>query len=109
MNEQEHANVWSPEPEKQAAAIRKQALEHATFIVKFIEAEKIAPPKRVAGKDVGGVTFLAWSQGNMYLMSFLSNISQLDPSTNAVLERYLRTTIIYGNEHSFMIGLVYGY
>jgi hypothetical protein len=86
--------------------IREQALEIATFLVRFIEAEGISPPKRIApgsDKEVGGISLVAWSQSNAFLLSLLSNISLLDAYTDALLERYLRVVFMYGEPQSDII------
>lgn len=90
------ANVWSQDPEKQAAALRDYAIEFATFVTRFIEMEKIPPPKRVGDKEFGGVSLLAWSQGTALLLSFLSHIPFYDTHANVLLERYIRTVMIVG-------------
>ncbi|KAI0089050.1 hypothetical protein BDY19DRAFT_122499 [Irpex rosettiformis] len=95
LNDHEIANVWSSDPNRQANALREQAVELAVFMARFIDGENIPAPKRVNGQEVGGVSFLAWSQGNGPLLSLLANISQLDNRTNAVLERYMRTVFVY--------------
>ena len=65
-------------------------------MARFIEAENLPAPQQINGQDLGGASFIAWSQGNGPLLSLLANISQLDEGTNAVLERYIRTVFIYG-------------
>ena len=96
MNDREISNVWSTQPDRQATALRNQAIEIAVFMARFIEAENLPTPQRINGQDLGGASFIAWSQGNGPLLSLLANISQLDEGTNAVLEHYIRTVFIYG-------------
>jgi hypothetical protein len=106
LDSRELANLRSQEPETQAMVIREQALEIATFLVRFIEAEGISPPKRIApgsDKEVGGISLVAWSQSNAFLLSLLSNISLLDAYTDALLERYLRVVFMYGEPQSDII------
>ncbi|KAI0690983.1 hypothetical protein BC835DRAFT_1280048 [Cytidiella melzeri] len=103
LNEPELARVLSQEPEEQAAALRGQGVELATFIAHFIEAEKVPVPTVVDGKDVGGISFLAWSQGNSVLLSFLSNISLLDAHTSTLLERYM-PRYFYADPPSWVLG-----
>ena len=96
LNDREISNVWSTQPDRQATALREQAVEIAVFMARFIEAENLPAPQQINGQNVGGVSFLAWSQGNGPLLSLLASISQLDEGTNATLERYIRTVFIYG-------------
>jgi hypothetical protein len=96
LNESEMANVYSQEPERQAAYLRDQAIELATFMARFIEAENIPAPKRLGERDVGGVSLVTWSQGNGHMLSLLSNISNLDSQTSSLLGQYLRTVFMYG-------------
>jgi hypothetical protein len=90
------ANIWSNDPVAQATALREEAMQLATFIARFIQAENIPPPQLVDEKEIGGASLLVWSAGNGHLFSLLSNISRLDRHTDALLEQYLRTAIIYG-------------
>lgn len=96
LNEQEMTNLWSQEPDKQAAAIRDQGFELATFIARFIEGKSIPAPRIVGGKMVGGISLLAWSQGNGPLMSLLANIPRLDVDMSALLGQYMRVVFMYG-------------
>jgi hypothetical protein len=96
LNERELANLSSNDPERQSASVRDQALELATFIARFIETEHIPAPKCIDGKTVGGISILGWSQGNVLLFGLLAHASALDSHTNSLLERYMRTPIVYG-------------
>ncbi|KAI0775346.1 hypothetical protein BC629DRAFT_1290877 [Irpex lacteus] len=84
LNDREIANVWSMNPDRQATALRDQAIELARFMTRFIEAENLPAPKYINGAEVGGVSFLAWSQGNGPLLSFLANISRLDDRNKCI-------------------------
>ena len=90
------ADVWSPDPERQATALRSQALELAVFIARFIEREDIPPPSQTEGKETGGIACMAWSQGCGPFLSLLASISHMDVHTSALLERYMRTVFLYG-------------
>ena len=96
LNEQEMTNLWSQEPDKQAAAVRDQGFELATFVARFIEEKSIPAPRNAGGKMVGGISLLAWSQGNGPLMSLLANILRLGVHTSALLGRYMRVVFMYG-------------
>jgi hypothetical protein len=105
LDSRELVNLRSQEPDTQAGVIREQALEIATFLVRFIEAEGIPAPKCIASgsdKEVGGISLVAWSQGNAFLLSLLSNIALLDARTDALLERYLRVVFMYGEAQSLL-------
>ncbi|KAI0092042.1 hypothetical protein BDY19DRAFT_576011 [Irpex rosettiformis] len=104
LNDNEMSNLWSQEPKNQAIAIGSHATELATFIARFIEENNIPPPDFIDGKVVGGISLLAWSQGNGPLMSLLANIPPSTDHTSILLGRYIRTVFMY-DPPSMVLGI----
>lgn len=70
--------------------------EIAAFLCWFVEHERI-PPLSVKGTvRAGGVSALAWSYGASIGLSFFAHADVYSRETRALLEKYLRSLIIYG-------------
>lgn len=65
-------------------------------IAHFIRTKHLPPPTDVSGSQSGGVCILAWSAGNVFLLSLLANLDSLDKGVNSLLERYVTSVVIFG-------------
>lgn len=86
QNKDDHAN-----------ALLKQAREIATFLVHIIKTNGLPPPTTNSeGRTTGGLVLLTWSAANALLLSFLANVTLFNAEVRSLLERYLRSAVIFG-------------
>jgi len=86
----------------QASMISDRGHELALFLVWFIQSSEI-PPLAIAESSMegdgsftsGGLSILGWSWGNSAILSFLSHADSLPMKMQVLLEKYLRTYVIY--------------
>lgn len=83
---------------KQEAAVRAQGLEIAAFLKHLIVSEALPPVAETGGQKTGGVALLSWSLGNIWPLSMLGNWNHVHPETQSLLQRSLRTLMLFG-EH----------
>lgn len=88
--------LTSTDVEAASAALLDLSEEIASAIARIIKNEKLLAPSDVGGKRTGGVSIMAWSAGNAFLLSILGNIAALDKEVSATLERHLTSCILYG-------------
>lgn len=99
-------NICSTDASTQELAVRAQGKEIATFIKNFVAAENPPAVKEVDGKKTGGVAVMSWSLGNAWSLSLLANLEYIDDATRFVLEKWLRTFILYGERDAVPPGSV---
>lgn len=93
----ELALLRSTSKEDQEHFLKDLVLEYARFLEWFIEHEKPIPLKENAdGKRTGGVSLVFWSGGNGMGIGFFAYANLLPQRTREVLEKYLRSYILYG-------------
>lgn len=80
----------------QCTAMEDEGRCIASFLQYFINSQNIPPLHFVDGKKKGGVTVLAWSLGNIFLLPFLAYAHRFEESTKLLLEKYLRTIVVFG-------------
>ncbi|KAI0340788.1 alpha/beta-hydrolase [Trametopsis cervina] len=96
LSDEELARLVSRHPPEEARALAEQGVEIARFVAEMIKLERFpCPSVGEDGKKSGGVSILAWSLGNMYLLSMLGNLAMVDNDANDLLEKYVRSVIIY--------------
>ena len=84
-------------PTAQAAFIRAQGLEIATFLKEYIQSNNIPPVCSGAdGNRCGGVVVVGWSRGCSIATSFLAHASSFPQEIVLFLERYLRKIVLHG-------------
>ncbi|KAF7791491.1 hypothetical protein EIP86_002507 [Pleurotus ostreatoroseus] len=81
--------------ETQCTAMEDEGRCIASFLRYFIESQKIPPLQFVEGKRKGGVTVLAWSLGNIFLLPFLAYAHRFEENIKSLLTRYLRTIVVF--------------
>ena len=80
--------------------------ELATFLTWYIEAENIPAKSEGTGSDgsgnrtTGGISVLAWSMGNLVPLALLAHLETLVEKQRDVLEKYLRSYIMFGKQLS---------
>ncbi|KAI0092160.1 Alpha/Beta hydrolase protein [Irpex rosettiformis] len=101
LTDEELSRLMSRDPVEEALALSTQGMEFARFVKGIIELERFPRPRETTdektGKErrVGGVSILAWSLGNTYLLSLLGHLGSLSDDVNEVLEGYVRNAIVY--------------
>ncbi|KAI8978850.1 alpha/beta-hydrolase [Trametes punicea] len=86
-----------PSAESSKKVMAARGVELAAFIRWFIEKEEIPPiQKRAAGHGhVGGLSLLSWSGGNSHTVALFANLDKISGETQDLLEKYLRSFIMY--------------
>ena len=92
--------LFGGSPNEQGKALKARGFELATFLRWFIEKESIPQIHTAAGGDkaVGGLSILAWSGGNSQTMPLFAYADELPEETQALLDKYLRSFIMYGKD-----------
>lgn len=71
-----------------------RVLELAAFLKWFVEEEAIP---QLSENGSGGLSIVMWSSGNFVGVAFLGVADMIPPSSREVLNRYIRSFIIYGS------------
>lgn len=77
----------------QLLVVKGIGLELATFMARFVQTHNIPKP---TGRRKGGLAVVAWSLGNMALLSFLAHGHEFPEEIRNVLDDFLRVAISYG-------------
>ncbi|TCD64176.1 hypothetical protein EIP91_004448 [Steccherinum ochraceum] len=85
--------------EQQAAFMKQRVKELAAFFAWFIQKENIPLKKEVNGKKTGGFSWIAWSGGNAYSVSFFGFPEVIPEHERQLIERYLRSYVMYDPAH----------
>lgn len=96
LSDDQLAKLASYHAEDQASVFLDQSKDIAGLIAHIIKIEGLHPPSEKDGVRTGGVSILAWSAGNAFLLSLLANTDALDPEAGSLLERYVTSVIFYG-------------
>ena len=80
------------------SAVQARGFEIATFLRWFIETEKIPRIHALpgSGRNVGGLSLLSWSGGNVQTLSMFANADKLPMETRELFDCHLRSFILYG-------------
>ena len=94
----EELDAYEGKPDAQRLALQSRGAEIAEFLRWFIEKENIPPLQQTSGSGaaVGGLSLLSWSGGNSLTLSMFAHVDELAESTNELLNKYLRSFILYG-------------
>ena len=98
MSEAQITSLSSENPEAIAKVFFQLSQNIAFGIAHLILSERLPLPQGDKGFETGGVRILGWSAGNVFLLSLLANLGSLNPYVNALLERYVTSVIIDGEE-----------
>ncbi|KAJ3557176.1 hypothetical protein NM688_g1611 [Phlebia brevispora] len=82
----------------QASIMEDQGRQIAKFLEWFVTKHKVPQLRVIDGKKSGGLSVLAWSLGNVFLLAFLAYAHKLEEKTKSVLEKYLRSAIVFGQQ-----------
>ncbi|KAI0700597.1 hypothetical protein BC835DRAFT_397203 [Cytidiella melzeri] len=82
-------------PEEQETVIYADAVDFAMIMAQLIRQEGLPPHSEVEDVKTGGICIFSWSAGCTPIISLLANITSLDESLSALLERYLCTVILF--------------
>lgn len=96
LTDEQLASLCSADSVEAGAALFDQVREIARLITSLITSEGIPAPVRDGQRTSGGVSILAWSGGNAYLLSLLANHSSLENDTRALLDKYLTCAVLWG-------------
>lgn len=88
--------LTSADAEAVTAVILDLSKEIAFVIAQIIKNESLPEPSDLGGRRSGGVSIMAWSAGNVLMLSMLGNIAALAKDIGATLERHLISCVIYG-------------
>lgn len=96
LSDAQIAKLTSSNAEDQATVLLDQAKDVARLIGHLIKTENLPSPVENNNRRSGGVSILAWSIGNAYLLSLLANTDKLDKELNTLLERFVSSVLFYG-------------
>jgi len=81
--------------EDQERFLQERVLEYARFVEWFIEREQPPALQESKGKRAGGISAVFWSGGNGLGVAFLAYADLLPQHTREVLEKYIRSYVLY--------------
>ena len=96
MFSEKELEAFRGDQEAQGAAVAKLGREIVALLEHIIKQLSLSPVSIEGGKRTGGVAVMAWSYGNVVTMSMLAHAGQLPSQTQDVLNRYVRTVVLYG-------------
>lgn len=76
--------------------MKQRVLELAAFFSWYIEKEQIPPLQELDGQKTGGFSLITWSAGNAYGVSFLGFAEIIPSQQRQLIERYMRSYVLYG-------------
>jgi len=95
-NEVELKQLTSGDKDRQEDFIHSRVEELGRFLEWYIEKEAIPLLVEVDGGRTGGLSLMGWSSGNHLSLSFFARGDIMPGKTRAMLDRYLRSLVIYG-------------
>ena len=84
--------------EAQNGAVARLGRELVVFLDQIIQELALPPIVLDDGKKSGGLAVMAWSYGNVVLMSMLAHADDWPAETKDLLRRYIRTVVLYGGQ-----------
>ncbi|TCD60168.1 hypothetical protein EIP91_010615 [Steccherinum ochraceum] len=85
--------------EPQVAFMKQRVKELAAFFAWYIQMENIPLKKEVNGRKTGGFSWVAWSGGNAFGISFFGLPEVIPEDQRQLIERYLRSYVMYDPAH----------
>ena len=86
---------------RQRALVRELGHLQAEAIATLIKTLSIPPIKSTpSGSLEGGLSFVAWSAGNIILFQFMSSLDTLDGQIRRLIESHLKSIVLYGAHQS---------
>lgn len=80
--------------ETRRSFFRDRGAEFVAFLVHIVDNLGIPPIEDKGGK--GGLSFMAWSAGNMFAIPLLAYADEVDEETRRKLEPYFRKLVLFG-------------
>ncbi|OCH85431.1 hypothetical protein OBBRIDRAFT_784860 [Obba rivulosa] len=93
--DEEIADLHSEDPEAQARMIRDRGIELSEFLLWLIKEGMVNKKVETPSGTAGGMTFLAWSSGNIMGFTFFAHLDELPKDSQDLLAEYLRAVVIY--------------
>lgn len=95
--------------DEQVAFVKARGLELGAFLAWFIRTANIPAPANGAdaGETSGGLSLFAWSGGNCIAMSLIAYADHLPEQDQELLERYLRSYIIFGAHSATLLDIMW--
>ncbi len=94
LTEEDLRVLQSGTDDERATFLSTQATQLATFIVRYIEQNRI--PVISSDRKTGGILLLGWSLGCTFGLSILSNADAYPEAVRTKLALYLRSYVMFG-------------
>lgn len=89
--------MQSYDEEKQRFMVRRLGHIQGQAIASLIQTLKIPPLQSTSDDSLqGGLSFVAWSAGNIILFQFMSSLDTLDSPSRSLITSHLRSVVLYG-------------
>ncbi|EMD32087.1 hypothetical protein CERSUDRAFT_119069 [Gelatoporia subvermispora B] len=93
--DEEIADLHGDDVESQARMIRDRGIELSEFLLWLIKEGMVNKKVETPTGTAGGMTFLAWSSGNIMGFTFFAHLDELSKESQDLLGQYLRGVVIY--------------
>lgn len=93
--------MQSQDEQIQRPMVREHGRIQGQVIAQLIQTLNIPPLRSNSdGSLTGGLSFVAWSAGNIILFQFMSSLDTLDGPNRSLIESRLRSIVLYGMQQS---------